>query len=172
MPAGSHIPEDSPGEEVRQLGRALQARADDVLEVVLRLTDDAGGDVLEDSVGEQLGRICKIATLALAEWMSGGKPEDGLDAGREAWELFGALAAHRAAPLHEMTKRCLRWRDGVSEVLRATAREQGYSKEVRRRAMAMTQVTLDVTLVRMCEVFEVLAVDIQSVPLRARDAST
>jgi diguanylate cyclase (GGDEF)-like protein len=154
VPAGSPMSEDSSGQEVRQLGRALHARADEVLEVVLRLTDEAGGDILEEAVGEQLGRICRIATLAVAEWMSGGKPEDGLDAGREAWELFGALAAHRAAPLYEVTKRCLRWRDGVFEVLRATAREQDCSKEVRRRAMAMTQLTLDVTLVRMCEVYE------------------
>jgi diguanylate cyclase (GGDEF)-like protein len=154
VPTGSPMPEDNSAEEVRQLGRALQARADEVLDVVLRLTDEAGGNILDDAVLEQLARICKIATLAVADWMSGGNPEDGLDAGREAWELFGALAAHRAAPLHEVTKRCLRWRDGVSEVLRATVREQGYSKDVCRRAMAMTQITLDVTLVRMCEVFE------------------
>ncbi len=154
VPIGSPVPENSSGEEVRLLGHALSDRADDVLAAVLRLTDEAGGDILDEAVGEQLGRICRIATIALAEWMSGGRPEDGLDAGREAWELFGALAAHRAAPLHEVTKRCLRWRDAVAEVLRAKAHEQGYSKEVRRRALGMTQVTLDVTLVRMCEVFE------------------
>jgi diguanylate cyclase (GGDEF)-like protein len=154
VPTGSPMPEDSSGQEVRLLGQALGERADDVLAVVLRLTDEAGGDILDDAVGEQLGRICRIATIAVAEWMSGGRPEDGLDAGREAWELFGALAAHRAAPLHEVTKRCLRWRDGVGEMLRATTRERGCSKEVLRRALAMTQVTLDVTLVRMCEVFE------------------
>ena len=33
----------------------------------------------------------------VADWLSGGRPEDGLDAGREAWQIFGQLAAQRAA---------------------------------------------------------------------------
>ena len=148
------LPQELLGAEVRQIGRALKSRGPDVLEVVLRLTDEAGGDSLEEAVSEQLQRICMIATVWVADWMSGGNPEDGLEAGREAWDLFGALAAHRAAPLHEVTKRCLRWRDGVTELTRRIAKEEGCSAEARRRARAMTQVTLDATLVRMCEVYE------------------
>ncbi len=77
-----------------------------------------------------------------------------MDAAQEAFELFGQLAAHRAAPLHEVTKRCLRWRDSVNDVLRESAAHHGASDHARRRALAMAQATLDVTLVRMCEVFE------------------
>ncbi len=153
VPAESPLPAERLGEEVRELGRNLQSRAGEVLAAVVRLNEEAGA-VIEESLEEQLARICRLATVWVADWMSGGSPEDGLDVARESWELFGALAAHRAAPLHEVTKRCLRWRDGVAEILREIASELGLSRESRRRALAMTQMTLDVTLVRMCEVFE------------------
>jgi len=148
------MPEELLDQEVHRLGRALQTRSAEVLDIVLRLNEEAHGDLLEEAVSEQLQRICRIATIWVADWMSGGNPLDGLDAGREAWELFGALAAHRAAPLHEVTKRCLRWRDAVGATIRAISQEQGSSAAARRRARSMTQVTLDATLVRMCEVYE------------------
>ncbi len=139
--------------ELCLLGATLEARAEEVLGLVTQRTEEAHGE-LEPSVDDSLSRICTIATVAVAQWMSGGKPEDGLDAGREAWELFGGLAAHRAAPLDEVTKRCLRWRDSVADVLRSAAAETRVSDRARRRALSMAQITLDVTLVRMCEVFE------------------
>ncbi len=103
---------------------------------------------------ESFEQICTLATSTVADWLSGGRPEDGLDAGREAWQIFGQLAAQRAAALHDVTKRCLYWRDCVDDVLRESARELGVAKEVLAQARAMVQVTLDVTLVKMCEVFE------------------
>jgi diguanylate cyclase (GGDEF)-like protein len=139
--------------EVRLLGATLNERAGRVLELVVARTQEAHGE-LERPVDERLERICKIATVTVAEWLSGGKPEDGFDAANEAFELFGQLAAHRAAPLDEVTKRCLRWRDGVRDVLREASDELGISERARRRAVTMTQATLDVTLVRMCEVYE------------------
>ena len=140
-------------QEVRLIGSTLRERAPRVLELVLERSAEAQGE-LDPQVEERLGRICTIATVTLAEWMSGGRPEDGMDAAKEAFELFGQLAAHRAAALHEVTKRCLRWRDSVGDVLREAAAHHGVSDRARRRALAMTQATLDVTLVRMCEVFE------------------
>jgi diguanylate cyclase (GGDEF)-like protein len=139
--------------EVRLLGATLNERAGRVLELVVARTQEAHGE-LERPVDERLERICKIATVTVAEWLSGGKPEDGFEAANEAFELFGQLAAHRAAPLDEVTKRCLRWRDGVRDVLREASDELGISERARRRAVTMTQATLDVTLVRMCEVYE------------------
>jgi diguanylate cyclase (GGDEF)-like protein len=140
-------------QEVRRLGAILRARAGHVLANVVERTRDAGGE-LHGPVDERLERICTIATVTVATWMAGGEAEDGIEAANEAFELFGQLAAHRDAPLDEVTKRCLRWRDAVGEVLREAARETGVSEHARRRALAMTQTTLDVTLVRMCEVFE------------------
>jgi diguanylate cyclase (GGDEF)-like protein len=139
--------------EVRLLGATLNERAERVLELVVARTHEAHGE-LERPVDERLERICKIATVTVAEWLSGGRPEDGFEAANEAFELFGQLAAHRAAPLDEVTKRCLRWRDGVRDVLREASHELGISEQARRRAVTMTQATLDVTLVRMCEVYE------------------
>jgi diguanylate cyclase (GGDEF)-like protein len=139
--------------EVRRLGALLRERADRVLEGVVARTHEAGGE-LDQAVDERLERICKIATVTVAAWMSGGNPQDGIEAANEAFDLFGQLAAHRDAPLDEVTKRCLRWRDSVGEVLRQATAEIGGSEQARRRALAMTQATLDVTLVRMCEVFE------------------
>jgi diguanylate cyclase (GGDEF)-like protein len=140
-------------EEVRLLGATLRERAGDVVAGVVERTREAHGEV-GGAVDERLERICTIATVTVATWMAGGEAEDGIEAANEAFVLFGQLAAHRDAPLDEVTKRCLRWRDAVSEVLRDAAGEAGVSEHARRRALAMTQATLDVTLVRMCEVFE------------------
>jgi diguanylate cyclase (GGDEF)-like protein len=140
-------------QEVRRLGELLHARAYHVLAGVVQRTREAAGE-LDPAVDERLERICKIATVTVAIWMSGGRPEDGTDAAQEAFELFGQLAAHKDAPLDEVTKRCLRWRDAVADVLRKASAELGGSERARHRALAMTQATLDVTLVRMCEVFE------------------
>ncbi len=115
---------------------------------------DSGADLGHAFVRASFERICTIATIAVANWMSGGSPEDGRDAGREAWQLFGELAAQRAAPLHEITKRCLFWRDSADTVLRDSARQLEISHEVLAQARMLLQITLDVTLVKMCEVFE------------------
>jgi hypothetical protein len=64
------------------------------------------------------------------------------------------LVAQREAPLNEVTKRCLRWRDAAAEVLGECAQELATPPQVLARAVAMTQMTLDVTLVRVCEAFE------------------
>ena len=122
MPAAA--PERSEiDEEVRRLGATLHERAGRVLAGVVARTREAGGE-LDAPVDERLERICMIATVTVAAWMAGGRPEDGSDAANEAFELFGQLAAHRDAPLDEVTKRCLRWRDAVGDVLREAAAEK------------------------------------------------
>ncbi|HXB16857.1 MAG TPA: EAL domain-containing protein [Solirubrobacteraceae bacterium] len=153
VPASGNDEREIIEQEVRLLGSALRERAPRVLELVVARTAEARGE-LGPQVDDSLERICTIATVTVAAWMSGGNPEDGTDAAREAFELFGQLAAHREAPLHEVTKRCLRWRDSVADVLREAAAELEITDRARRRALSMAQGTLDVTLVRMCEVFE------------------
>ena len=138
MPASGNDERELLAQEVRILGSALRARAPRVLELVLERTAEAHGE-LSAQVDESLERICTIATVTVADWMSGGRPEDGSDAAREAFELFGQLAAHREAPLHEVTKRCLRWRDSLADVLREAAVEHGVTDRARRRALAMAQ---------------------------------
>jgi diguanylate cyclase (GGDEF)-like protein len=141
-------------EEVRSLGVALGER---VQEVVARTSARASAHSrlqLEPSVLESFERIGLNSTSAVAAWIAGGNPEAGHATGREAWHTYGHLTAQSAAPLNEVTKRCLRWRDATAEVLQECAAELGISAAALARAHAMLQHTLDVTLVRMCEAFE------------------
>ncbi|HYM55243.1 MAG TPA: GGDEF domain-containing protein [Solirubrobacteraceae bacterium] len=112
------------------------------------------GPTFDGPVLDNFERICRSSTIAVAQWMAGGDPREGLAAGREAWEAFGQLAAHRAAPLNEVTKRCLRWRDAVEGALRESAAEMGLAPAALQEALSMLRKTVDVTLVRMCEAFE------------------
>jgi len=150
--AASPIPEE-PDAELHRLGEALGARAGDVLERVA-VRSERAEPALAAALRGSFSRICMIATITVSRWIAGEPPEAGLKAGREAWEVFGQLAAHREAPLNEVTKRCLRWRDAVDEVLRECAARLGTPPSALAKAQAMTQMTLDVTLVRVCEAFE------------------
>jgi diguanylate cyclase (GGDEF)-like protein len=147
------VPPRRPREELRQLGELLDARAQDVLERVVARSARSGTQ-LEVPVRESLEKMCTITTVALARWLAGGGTEADRKTGRQASELFGQLAAHRAAPLNEVTKRCLRWRDAVEQILRECAAELYLSPATLGEALAMTRRALDVALVRMCEEFE------------------
>jgi diguanylate cyclase (GGDEF)-like protein len=139
--------------DLHRLGDALNARAGEVFSEVLARSEEAG-PTFERSTLDCFERICASSTLAVAQWMAGGDPRAGMAAGREAWDAFGQLAAHREAPLNEVTKRCLRWRDAVERALRESAKEMTIPPAVLDEALAMLRSTLDVTLVRMCETFE------------------
>jgi diguanylate cyclase (GGDEF)-like protein len=153
VPAQASTPQQHSDRDLRRLGDVLQARASEVVERTVALTLAAGPD-LDEAIRFSFERVGVISTTAVAQWMAGGRPEAGLEAGREAWEIFGQLAAHRAAPLNEVTKRCLRWRDALNEVVSACVEELDLAPGVLERARSMAQITLDVTLVRVCEVFE------------------
>ena len=59
--------------------------------------------------------------------MAGEGEETAREVGREAATIFGQLAIQREAPLNEITKRTLRWRDAAREVLDEIADEFGAS---------------------------------------------
>ncbi len=146
-----------PDRSVRRLGSELGAQVEEVLRRTVAMTAKAAsksGESLDPLVNESFERIGRSSTVALAGWMAGGDPQAGRDTGREAWHTYGQLAAQSAAPLNEVTKRCLRWRDAVDQVLRERAVELEIPLEALAQAVSMTQRTLDVTLVRMCEAFE------------------
>jgi diguanylate cyclase (GGDEF)-like protein len=147
-------PAQEPGEDVRRLGEALNARIEDVVDGTIARAKDAGAVLIDAQLQSSFNRICRISTAALANWMAGGNPEEGRKASREAFQHHGQMAAQRTAPLKEMTKRCLRWRDAVDEVLCDSATHLDVSPKALSQALAMVQLTLDVTLVRMSEVFE------------------
>jgi diguanylate cyclase (GGDEF)-like protein len=140
-------------EHLHRLGQAVSARTDDVVEAMLRRTRESDCQ-LDASIEERFERVGTVSTIAVARWMSGESAEVAREVGQEAWQIFGQLASQRAAPLNEVTKRCLRWCDAAREVVSDCARELELEPAVLEQALGMLQRSLNVTLVRMCESFE------------------
>jgi diguanylate cyclase (GGDEF)-like protein len=143
----------SAADDLRRLGEAVNERTDDVVAAMLERTQ-ASGHQLEAAVEERFARVGAVSTVAVARWMSGEGTEAAREVGQEAWQIFGQLASQRAAPLNEVTKRCLRWCDAAREVVLECAQDLDLPPEVLAEGMAMLQRSLNVTLVRMCESFE------------------
>ena len=142
-----------PVEDLPPLGEALKARAGDVLsETVARTT--GSGEAIDAVVQESFERISISSTIAVARWIAGEGIEVAVEAGRETWEIFGELAAQRAAPLDEVTRRCFHWRNVMGEVLQESATELGSSPEALAQALSILQLSLEFSLLRMCECFE------------------
>jgi diguanylate cyclase (GGDEF)-like protein len=140
-------------DDLRRLGEALKGGTDDVVAGMQRRSAGSGA-VLDALVEDSFARVGSVSTIAVARWMAGDGEEVAREVGRESWRIFGQLAAQRAAPLNEVTKRCLRWRDAAEEVVHERAAGLGLGEEVLETAIEMLQRSLDVTLVRMCEAFE------------------
>ncbi len=143
--------------EAGRLGDALAARIEDVLLRTAahgRQAAEGSGTGLDPAVLDGLERIARSSTAAVARWIAGGDVEHERDAGRSVWQAYGQLAAQSATPLHEVTRRCLRWRDAVIEVLCESARELEISTAALAQAVSMAQHTFDATLVRACEVYD------------------
>ncbi len=140
-------------DQLAWLGQALCARADTVVERMERRTE-ASARVLDAVIEQRIGRVGRVSTVAVGRWMGGEGADVARSVGMEAWGIFGQLAAQRAAPLNEVTKRCLRWRDATVEVLHEEAQRLDCSQAALEVARGMVQRSHDVTLVRMCQSFE------------------
>src|ERR1700728_3153812 len=138
---------------LRRLGEALNERTDQVVDGIRRRNDESGV-VLEPIVEESFVKVGTVSTIAVARRMAGESPEVAREVGQESWNIFGQLAAQRAAPLNEVTKRCLRWRDAAADMVCAVTAELELPETVVERAHSMLQRSLNVTLVRMCQSFE------------------
>ncbi len=143
-----------PVEDLPVLGEALKARAGDVLSRTVALT--AGPDYQQvDGVTQgSFERISVSSTMAVSRWIAGEGIEVAVEVGRETWEIFAELAAQRAASLDEVTKRCFAWRNVMAEVLHESATELGSSPEALAQALSILQLSLEFSLLRMCECFE------------------
>jgi diguanylate cyclase (GGDEF)-like protein len=141
------------GEDLCRLGETLKARTEDVLKLTVERT--AGPDHEVDAlVQESFERISRSSTIAVARWISGEGMAVAIDAGHETWEIFGELAAHRAASLNEVTWRCFWWRNVMAEVLGESAAQMGLAPETLAQALNILQLSLEFSLLRMCECFE------------------
>jgi diguanylate cyclase (GGDEF)-like protein len=153
VPSPPSAPPEQLAEDLPRLGEALIERAEDVLELTLARTAGAGHEV-DAVVQGSFERISRSSTIAVARWMTGEGLEVAREAGEETWLIFGELAAHRAATLNEVTRRCLGWRDSMADILRESAAELGVSHEALSQALNILQLSLEFSLVRMCECFE------------------
>jgi diguanylate cyclase (GGDEF)-like protein len=138
---------------LRILGETLNERTEEVVNGIRRRNDESG-IVLEQIVEESFVKVGTVSTIAVARWMAGEGAEVAREVGQESWNIFGQLAAQRAAPLNEVTKRCLRWRDAAADVVAKVVDELALPAKVLEQAHSMLQRSLDVTLVRMCQSFE------------------
>jgi hypothetical protein len=157
--AGNGIPADAgradgvAEQALRRLGQRLNERTEDVVERMMERSATSGR-VLDNVVEESFERVGAVSTVAFARWMAGEGEVVAREVGQESWRIFAQLASQREAPLNEVTKRCLRWRDSAADILEDSARELEIDPVVLARALQMLQRSLDVTLVRMCESFE------------------
>src|SRR6202453_4913212 len=142
-----------PSEDLCRLGEALKARAEDVLNLTVVRTA-GGGEAVDAVVQGSFERISTSSTMAVARWIAGEGIEVAVEVGRETWEIFGELAAHRAASLNEVTSRCFAWRNVMAEVLHESAAQLDASPEALSQALSILQLSLEFSLVRMCECFE------------------
>jgi diguanylate cyclase (GGDEF)-like protein len=141
------------GTELERLGGELSARTDEVVARMMRCSVESG-TTLAKVVEESFEDVGAVSTVAVARWMAGEGEAVARKVGQESWRIFAQLASQREAPLNEVTKRCLRWRDSTLEVLDESAADLELSVETLATARAMVQRSLDVTLVRMCQSFE------------------
>jgi diguanylate cyclase (GGDEF)-like protein len=144
---------EEPSEDLRRLGEALKERAGDVLNLTV-LRTAGSGEAIDAVVQGSFERISTSSTMAVARWIAGEGIEVAVEAGRETWEIFGELAAHRAASLNEVTSRCFAWRNVMAEVLHESAARLDASPEALAQALSILQLSLEFSLVRMCECFE------------------
>ncbi len=153
VPAPPSVPEEQSGKDLHRLGEALKARTEEVLSLTVERTKGPGHDV-DAVVQDSFERIGRSSTIAVARWIAGESMEVAIEAGRETWEIFGELAVHRAASLNEVTWRCFWWRNAMAEVIRESAAQLEVSPEALAGALNILQLSLEFSLLRMCECFE------------------
>jgi diguanylate cyclase (GGDEF)-like protein len=144
---------EEPSEDLCRLGEELKARTADVLEQTVARTSGSG-EVVDGVVQESFERICNSSTIAVARWIAGEGMEVAIEAGRETWEIFAELSAHRAASLNEVTRRCYWWRNVMAEILKGCATQLGVSPDTLSEALNILQLSLEFSVLRMCESYE------------------
>jgi diguanylate cyclase (GGDEF)-like protein len=154
LPPPPEVPLEQHAADLRRLGERVSARREDVLkETVARTTGSS--EPVDTPVQASFERICTKSTVAVARWIAGDGLEITLDASRETSTIFGELAARRAASLHEVTRRTFWWRNVMADMLRECAEQLGTAPDALTEALNMLQLSVEFTLLRVCECFEV-----------------
>ena len=158
QPDQKHVERPDPSSEalaadLRRLGDATLSRCEEVLRETVAQTSKSG-QIVAAPVQDSFEEICTASTAAVARWIAGDGLEVTLDASRATSRIFGELAAHRAASLHEVTRRSLWWRNVMADVMRERAAKLGVSDEALAQALNMLQLSLELTILKVCECFE------------------
>ena len=151
--AGTATPEQRRAVHLRRLGEAVLARADEVLAETVARTEGSGEPV-EPPVQRSFEQICTNSTVAVSRWIAGDGLEVTNDSARETSHIFGELAARRAASLQEVTRRMFWWRNVFGEVMSDAAASLRTPQGVLREAREMLQLSVEFSLLRMCQCFE------------------
>ena len=151
-PAGKARTPTTTTADLRQLGRVLHARREEIpgqLAARWRSEDR----LLEEPIEQGFERAAILSTTTIAQRIAG-EPQATDEPEREPWFAFGELAAQRALPLTEVIERCLHWHEAAQETVADIASGLDAPAEVYAQAIAMLQDCLGVTLVQMGEAFE------------------
>jgi diguanylate cyclase (GGDEF)-like protein len=149
----AHASVEPLAEDLRRLGEALRARSAEVVERTVERTVRSG-QVVDALVQESFEQICRQTTPAVARWIAGEGVEVTVESSQENSKIFGELAAHRAASLHEVTRRSIWWRKVMAEVLGECATKLSVGQEALYVALDMLHSSLEFSLLRVCESFE------------------
>jgi diguanylate cyclase (GGDEF)-like protein len=139
--------------DLRSLGEVLKSRVEDVLILTLEHTAEAGRE-LDGMVQQSFEQISRNSTIAVARWIAGEEMAVAIEAGRQTWEIFGELAVRRAASLDEVTWRCFWWRNAMATVIGEIGTQQSTPPAALAQALNILQLSLEFSLLRMCECFE------------------
>ncbi len=138
---------------LRLLGRRLLERTTDIVQRTDAMRR-SGTIELGPAAHSTVSQITCDATEAIALSLVGDGPAPARSVAQEAASVFGQLAIQRVAPLGELTKGALRWRDATCELLAEIAAAEQIDPAVVARAHAMVRRSADVTMVRLGEAFE------------------
>ena len=146
----------SPGGPAPELGTALGARVDDIVEqIVARWGRDRGRSGTGPpgaSAEEDVRRVSRAATIAIADFLVTGRPVTAVRA--EVWDWTGEAPFQRGITLSEVTKLYLFWRQICTAEIREIGALTSLPEEVVDRAMAVVRDGADSSLVRMAKRFE------------------
>lgn len=129
-----------------QLGRALQARVEEIIGVL-----DAENPSSDPFVVAIFDEAARVSTTAVADWIAGGALDNARLAGARTTAAFGRLAAQHGERLPDVVKRTLVWRDTVKAMLSREAERLATPHEALTEAISMLERSTDVTLVRLAQ---------------------
>jgi diguanylate cyclase (GGDEF)-like protein len=138
-----------------QLGRALQARIDDVSASIVQRWDDNCLGATDDDAGrirDDIIRTTQAATLAIVAYLTEGKMQT--DEQKRAESATGKAPLRDTISLVDLTKLYLYWRDATIQAIREEAKRLRLDAGVTERAVNVVRVGSDGSVVRMVKVFD------------------